>query len=137
MKRIIIVTSIALLLSPLVQAQQDTPQPPLEPQAPRAPGPSMSSPPAQAVISVPVPIAPPKPNGPVQKSLVRITATSVEPEYKAPWNAGALQRGVGAGFVIGGERDTTKARFCARSPYLSHQNTGVPHQHSHHGPLLS
>src|SRR5438094_720946 len=129
MKRIIIVTFIALLLSPLVPAQQDTPQPPVEPQAPRAPGPSMSSPPAQAVISVPVPIAPPKPNGPVQKSLVRITATSVEPDYKAPWNAGALQRGVGAGFVIGGNRIMTNAHVVANSRYVTVERDGDPNKY--------
>src|SRR6266576_2757655 len=129
MKRIIIVTSIALLLSPLVQAQQDTPQPPLEPQAPRAPGPPKASPAAQAVVPVPVPIAPPKPNGPVQKSLVRITATSVEPDYKAPWNAGALQRGVGAGFVIGGNRIMTNAHVVANSRYVTVERDGDPNKY--------
>src|SRR5438309_6567033 len=129
MKRIIIVTSIALLLSPLVQAQQDTPQPPLEQQAPRAPGPSMSSPPAQAVIPVPVSIAPPKPNGPVQKSLVRITATAVEPDYKAPWNAGAIQRGVGAGFVIEGNRILTNAHVVSNSRYLTVERDSDPNKY--------
>src|SRR5256714_5037334 len=129
MKRIIIVTSIALLLAPLVQAQQDTPQRHFDPQAPRAPGPSMSIPPAQAVISVPVPIAPPKPNGPVQKSLVRITATSVEREYKAPWNAGALQRGVGAGFVSGGNRIMTNAHVVATSRYVTVERHGDPNKY--------
>ncbi|PYJ01962.1 MAG: serine protease [Verrucomicrobia bacterium] len=89
----------------------------------------MSSPPAQAVISVPVPIAPPKPNGPVQKSLVRITATSVEPEYKAPWNAGALQRGVGAGFVIGGNRIMTNAHVVANSRYVTVERDGDPNKY--------
>src|SRR5256886_8392421 len=129
MKRIIIVTSIALLLSPLVKGSKHTPQPPLEPQAPRAPGPSMSSPPAQAEFPVPVPIAPPKPNGPVQKSLVRITATSVEPDYKAPWNAGALQRGVGAGFVIGGNRIMTNAHVVANSRYVTVERDGDPNKY--------
>src|SRR6266550_2856255 len=129
MKRIIIVTSIALLLSPLVQAQQDTPQPPLEPQAPRAPGPSMSSPPAHEAIPIPVPVAPPKPNGPVQKSLVRITATSLDPDYKAPWNAGGLERGVGAGFVISGNRIMTNAHVVANNRYLTVERDGDPNKY--------
>src|SRR5206468_2047710 len=78
---------------------------------------------------LPVPIAPPKPNGPVQKSLVRITATSVEPEYKAPWNAGALQRGVGAGFVIGGNRIMTNAHVVANSRYVTVERDGDPNKY--------
>src|SRR2546426_3465355 len=101
MKRSLIFVCVTLLLGSISNAQQSSPAPPpIEPQVPPPAGPARSNPPAQAIIPVPVPIAPPKPNGPVQKSLVRITATSVEPDYKAPWNAGALQRGVGAGFVI-------------------------------------
>ncbi len=52
--------------------------------------------------------SPAQPNGKIQKSLVRITATEVEPDYRAPWNSGAIQRGVGAGFVIDGSRILTK-----------------------------
>src|SRR5881394_1425223 len=130
MKRILVLIYATFLFGPVLDAQESTPAPPpMEPQAPRAPGPSMSSPPAQAVISVPVPIAPPKPNGPVQKSLVRITATSVEPEYKAPWNAGALQRGVGAGFVIGGNRIMTNAHVVANSRYVTVERDGDPNKY--------
>src|SRR2546427_11425016 len=101
MKRVLVAISIALLLSPISYAQESTPAPPaLEPQAPQRPGPWRSSPPAQEVGRVPGPIAPPKPNGRGQKSLVRITATSVEPDYRAPWSAGGLQLGVGAGLCL-------------------------------------
>src|SRR5207245_11268950 len=104
MKRFLITTTIALLLSPVLPAQESTPaEPPMEPQgpqAPQAPGPRRSSPPAQEVVPVPVLITPPKPNGPVQKSMVRITATAVEHDYRAPWNAGGLISGVGVGFVV-------------------------------------
>src|SRR2546428_11906171 len=101
MKRIFVIGYAALLFASISYAQDSTPAPPpIEPQVPgQPPGPSRSSPPAQAVVPVPVPIAPPKPNGPVQKSLVRITATAVEPDYRAPWNAGGLQRRVRAGVV--------------------------------------
>jgi S1-C subfamily serine protease len=43
----------------------------------------------------------------------------VEPDYKAPWNAGGIQRGVGAGFVIGGNRILTNAHVVANSRYLT------------------
>jgi S1-C subfamily serine protease len=123
----------ALLVSPIVQAQQGTPVPPPpagEQQVPREPGPpSRSTPPPQAVVPVPVPIAPPKPNGPVQKSLVRITATSVEPDYRAPWNAGTLQRGVGAGFVISGNRIMTNAHVVANSRYVTVERDGDPNKY--------
>src|SRR5882724_11970998 len=133
MKRFLIATTIALLFSPVLPAQESTPAgPPIEPQgpqAPQAPGPRRSSPPAQEVVPVPVLIAPPKPNGPVQKSLVRITATSVEPDYRAPWNAGALQRGVGAGFVVSGNRIMTNAHVVANSRYVTVERDGDPNKY--------
>src|SRR6059058_364677 len=133
MKRFLITTTIALLLSPVLPAQESTPAgPPMEPQgpqAPQAPCPRRSSPPAQEVVPVPVLIAPPKPNGPVQKSLVRITATSVEPDYRAPWNAGGLQRGVGAGFVISSSRIMTNAHVVANSRYITVERDGDPNKY--------
>src|SRR3989475_5965577 len=130
MKRILIIGYAALLLASLVYAQEGTPAPPpMEPQGPQRTGPWKSSPPAQEVVPVPVPIAPPKPNGPVQKSLVRITATSVEPDYKAPWNAGALERGVGAGFVISGNRIMTNAHVVANSRYVTVERDGDPNKY--------
>ena len=126
MKRALVFGSITLLLGLASYAQQGTPaSSPIEPQAP--PGLAASpSPPAQAVVPVPVPVAPTKPNGPVQKSLVRITATSVEPDYKAPWNAGGLERGVGAGFVIYGNRIMTNAHVVSNSRYLTVERDGDP-----------
>src|SRR6059036_2526780 len=130
MKRIFVIGYAALLFASISYAQESTPAPPaLEPQAPQRPGPWRSSPPAQEVVPVPVPIAPPKPNGPVQKSLVRITATSVEPDYRAPWNAGALQRGVGAGFVISGNRIMTNAHVVANSRYVTVERDGDPNKY--------
>jgi S1-C subfamily serine protease len=133
MKRILVLIYATLLFGPVLDAQENTPaRPPMEPQGPQvpqAPGPWRSSPPAQEVVPVPVPMAPPKPNGPVQKSLVRITATSVEPDYKAPWNAGALERGVGAGFVISGNRIMTNAHVVANSRYLTVERDGDPNKY--------
>src|SRR5438876_3596885 len=98
MKRILVLIYATLLLGPVLDAQESTPaRPPMEPQGPERPGPWRSISPGQAAVPVPVPIAPPKPNGPVQKSLVRITATSVEPDYKAPWNAGGSSAALAPG----------------------------------------
>jgi S1-C subfamily serine protease len=131
MKRILVLIYATLLLGSVLDAQESTPaQPPVEPPFPgQQPGTSRSTPPGQAVVPVPVPIAPPKPNGPVQKSLVRITATSVEPDYKAPWNAGGLERGVGAGFVISGNRIMTNAHVVANSRYLTVERDGDPNKY--------
>src|SRR5881392_1150843 len=132
MKRTLIFVCICLLAGSMSDAQQNAPAPsPIAPQAPPPPpaGPSRPTAPAQAVVPVPVPIAPPKPNGPVQKSLVRITATSVEPDYRAPWNAGGLQRGVGAGFVISGNRILTNAHVVANSRYVTVERDGDPNKY--------
>ena len=132
MKRIFIIGYATLLFGSIVYAQEETPaQPPVEPQVPaERPGMSRSTPPpSQAVVPVPVPVVPPKPNGPVQKSLVRITATSVDPDYKAPWNAGGLQRGVGAGFVISNNRIMTNAHVVANSRYITVERDGDPNKY--------
>src|SRR5438067_13721716 len=115
MKRILILSYATLLLASVADAEEDTPAPPpVEPQVPAEhPGMSRSTPPSQGVDPVPVPMAPPKPNGQGQKSLVRITATSVDPDYKAPWNAGALARGVGGGLLLSDNRIMTNAHLVA------------------------
>src|SRR5439155_14812529 len=129
MKRAFIFVWVALLLSATCYAQESTPAlSPIEPQRPPA-GARMPNTPAQAVVPVPVPIAPPKPNGPVQKSLVRITNTAAEPDYKAPWNAGGLQRSVGAGFVIDGNRIMTNAHVVINSRYLTVERDGDPNKY--------
>ena len=130
MKRLLVVLYIASLLGTASYAQQNNPPaPPVEPQAPVPGGPERSTPPPQAVVPVPIPVGPRKPNGPVQKSLVRITATAVEPDYRAPWNAGAIQRGVGAGFVIDGNRIITNAHVVANSRYLAVEREGDPNKY--------
>jgi len=99
------------------------------PPAPGGPlGPKAATPP-QNVVAVPVPIAPPQPNGPVQKSLVRITATEVAPDYRAPWNAGMVGRGIGAGFVIDGNRIMTNAHVVSNSRYLTVERDGDPNKY--------
>ena len=79
---------------------------------------------------MPVPVGSARPNGPVQKSLVRITVTEQEPDYRAPWNAGTIGRGVGAGFVIDGNRIMTNAHVVSNARYLTVERDGDPNKYS-------
>ena len=115
---------------PQQQQPQNGPVPEASPGQPRPPGiATKPGAPAQNVVAVPVPMAPPQPNGPVQKSLVRITATEVAPDYRAPWNAGMLGRAVGAGFVIEGNRIMTNAHVVSNSRYLTVERDGDPNKY--------
>lgn len=62
----------------------------------------------------------------MRRSLVRITTTSQEPDYKVPWNPGAVQRGVGAGFFIGDRRLLTNAHVISNSRFISVEREGDP-----------
>src|SRR5439155_6299702 len=65
----------------------------------------------------------------IQKSLVRITSTEVEPDYRAPWNTGAIGRGVGAGFGIAGPRILPDARVVRNTRYLTVERDGDPNKY--------
>src|ERR1700758_3662169 len=54
----------------------------------------------------------------IRKSLVRITATSQEQDYKVPWNPGSMTVGVGAGFVIDGNRILTNAHVVSNARFI-------------------
>src|SRR5438552_647 len=123
MKRAIIFVWLLLLCGRRLDAQQDTPPP-----FPTQPIPS-AKPSAPAPAVVPVPVTPPRPNGKIQNSLVRITVTEAEPDYKAPWNAGGIQRGVGAGFVIDGSRIMTNAHVVSNNRYLTVEREGDPNKY--------
>src|SRR5689334_17505899 len=147
MKGFPILISILLLAVATSFGQQPQPQQQLPPQqrpqpnGPVGEGPGQAQPPPggplgpkaaapqQNVVAVPVPIAPPQPNGPVQKSLVRITATEVAPDYRAPWNVGMLGRGIGAGFVIDINRIMTNAHVFSNSRYLTEELDGLPNKY--------
>src|SRR6478672_509944 len=110
---------ISLLLAMDARAQQKSP--------PEPPGELATPTPLVPVAPAPAPVIvaqPARPNGPIQKSLVLITATEVEPEYRAPWNSGGVQRGIGAGFVIGGNRIMTNAHVVANSRYVTVERDG-------------
>src|SRR5262249_45114191 len=70
-----------------------------------------------------------QPSGQVQSSLVRITSTESEPDYRAPWNSGVIGRGVGAGFVIAGQRILTNAHVVSNSRYLTVEREGDPNKY--------
>jgi len=113
--------SIALLLAMDARAQQKSPP---EPPGDQTPTPSPIAPPPAVIVAPPA-----RPNGPIQKSLVRITATEVEPDYRAPWNSGGVQRGIGAGFVIDGNRIMTNAHVVSNSRYLTVERDGDPNKY--------
>src|SRR5580692_2812258 len=54
----------------------------------------------------------------IRKSLVRITSTSQEQDYKVPWNPGSMTVGVGAGFVIDGNRILTNAHVVSNARFI-------------------
>src|SRR6202048_4366219 len=54
----------------------------------------------------------------IRKSLVRITTTWQEAYYKAPWNPGSISGGVGAGFVVDGERILTNAHVVSNARFI-------------------
>src|SRR5437016_3902514 len=111
--------------TPPVAPQQNTPPlpPPEEGALPMKPS---ATPPPVAPIVV---AAPKQPNGKIQKSLVRITSTEVEPDYRAPWNTGAIGRGVGAGFVIEGPRIMTNAHVVSNTRYLTVERDDDPNKY--------
>ena len=123
MKRVPLLILPLLICATLAKAQQNPPSPPSD----------YASPPAKSTAApaavVPVPVLASQPNGKIQNSLVRITATEVEPDYRAPWNSGPIQRGIGAGFVIEGSRIITNAHVVSNSRYLTVEREGDPNKY--------
>ncbi|CAN5560274.1 S1C family serine protease [soil metagenome] len=70
-----------------------------------------------------------QPNGNVKRSLVRISVTESDPDYKAPWNSGGIQRGIGAGFVIAGGRIMTNAHVVSNSRYVTVERESDPNKY--------
>ena len=62
----------------------------------------------------------------ISKSLIRIEATSQEPNYKTPWSPGDVSSGVGAGFVVDGKRIMTNAHVVSNARFLSVSKEGDP-----------
>src|ERR1700747_3868029 len=66
----------------------------------------------------------------VHKSIVRITTTAQEPDYRVPWNPGSISTGIGAGFVIDGSRILTNAHVVSNGRFISVQRENDPCQYS-------
>ena len=62
----------------------------------------------------------------VHKSVVRITATSQDPDYKAPWNPGNVSEAIGAGFIIDGQRIMTNAHVVSNARFLALEKENDP-----------
>ena len=62
----------------------------------------------------------------VAESLVRIEATSQEPNYRAPWSSGDVSSGVGAGFIVQGDRILTNAHVVSNVRFLTVNKEGDP-----------
>ncbi len=65
----------------------------------------------------------------VRKSLVRITVTSQDANYKVPWLPGGISGGVGAGFVIDGQRVMTNAHVISNARFIKVEKDNDPKQY--------
>jgi len=64
----------------------------------------------------------------VRTSLVRVNTTAVLPDYRMPWIAGRSAGGVGAGFVIAGNRVITNAHVVSNARFLALEKDGDPNR---------
>ena len=62
----------------------------------------------------------------VKKSAVRIAVTMQEPNYRVPWMSGQVGGGVGAGFVIAGQRVMTNAHVVSNARFLTVEKENDP-----------
>src|SRR5262249_51544621 len=62
----------------------------------------------------------------IHKSLVRIQTVSQDPDYRAPWNPGTIGEGIGAGFVIDGDRILTNAHVVSNGRKIWITRDGDP-----------
>ena len=62
----------------------------------------------------------------VRKSLIRITNTSQEPNYRIPWTPGQISGGTGAGFIIDGKRIVTNAHVVSNARFLWSNGKTIP-----------
>ncbi len=62
----------------------------------------------------------------IRRSLVRIQSVGQSPDYRVPWNAGGVSQGVGAGFIIDGNRIITNAHVVSDPRFISITKDGDP-----------
>ena len=66
----------------------------------------------------------------IHKSLVRIQTVSQNPDYNAPWNPGSVGQGIGAGFVIEGNRIMTNAHVVSNARRIWITRQGDPNRYA-------
>ncbi|HEX8371409.1 MAG TPA: trypsin-like peptidase domain-containing protein [Chthoniobacterales bacterium] len=109
-----------LVLQPLSAQTSDAP-------ADASPVSTPSKPDTVTAPSAPIaPSAPAAPAKEMRKSLVRIACTEQDVDYKVPWNPGPVGGGVGAGFVIEGNRILTNAHVVSNNRFLTVERQGDP-----------
>jgi S1-C subfamily serine protease len=65
----------------------------------------------------------------IHRSLVRITTTSQDPDYRVPWNPGNITVGIGAGFVIDGNRILTNAHVVSNGRLIVIEKENDPKEY--------
>ena len=66
----------------------------------------------------------------IQQSLVRITTTSQDANYREPWEPGAISGAVGTGFVIDGQRILTNAHVVSNARFLTVEKEDDPRKYT-------
>ncbi len=66
----------------------------------------------------------------IARSVVRINVTTREPDYRSPWSPGGMSGGVGAGFVIAGNRVMTNAHVVSNAVFISLERNGDPRRYA-------
>lgn len=69
---------------------------------------------------------PPNTAAEIRKSLIRITNTYQDPNFKAPWTQGGINGASGTGFVIAGERILTNAHVVSNARFLTVEKENDP-----------
>ena len=62
----------------------------------------------------------------VRKSLVHITTTAQDPNYRVPWNPGPINSGAGTGFILSGQRILTNAHVVSNARFISVERENDP-----------
>ena len=66
----------------------------------------------------------------IQQSLVRITTTSQDANYREPWEPGTISGAVGTGFVIDGQRILTNAHVVSNARFLTVEKEDDPRKYT-------
>ncbi len=66
---------------------------------------------------------------PIQKSLIRVTTTAQDANYREPWEPGQIGGGVGAGFIIDGSRVMTNAHVVSNARFVSLERENDPRKY--------